>query len=96
MAGVTHNAGCFVGEAGSIEVQEGGERDTDDPTRSLHCALQGLAVGCSAAPVPHSDAARQGALDGASVEGAPDGWGGSLALFRLRKGAEAPLGLLVQ
>ena len=74
MAGVTHNAGCFVGEAGSVDVQEGGERDTDDPTSSL--ALQGLAVGSSAAPKPHSDAAGQEGLDGASVEGTHDGRGG--------------------
>ena len=76
MAGV--NAGCFAGEAGSIEVQEGGEWDADDPTSSLHCALQGLAVDCSAAPIPHSDAAGQNDLDGASVEGAQEGWGGLL------------------
>ena len=49
-AGVTHNAGCFAGEAGSIDVQEGGW-DADDPTSSIHCALQGLKVGCSAAPI---------------------------------------------
>jgi hypothetical protein len=38
-----------------------------DPTSSCHFALQGLAVGCSAAPVPHSDAAGQDALHGVSV-----------------------------
>ena len=51
MAGVTHNAGCFVGEAGPVNVQEGGEWDTDDPFSSLHHALQGLAVGSSEAPI---------------------------------------------
>ena len=62
---------AFAGEAGSIDVQEGGERDTDDLiTSSLHCALQSLVVGCSAAPIPHSEAAGQDALDGTSVEGA--------------------------
>ena len=41
---------AFAGEAGSIDVQEGGERDTDDlMTSSLYCALQSLVVGCSAA-----------------------------------------------
>ena len=29
-----------AGEAGSIDVQEGGEWDSDDPTSSLHCAEQ--------------------------------------------------------
>ena len=32
---------------------------------ALHYALQGLTVGGSAAPVPHSDAAGQDALNGA-------------------------------
>ena len=56
MAGVPHNAGCSAGEAGAVD-----EWDTDDPSSSLHSALQGLAVGCNAAPIPHSDAAGQDA-----------------------------------
>ena len=63
---------------GSIDVQEGGEWDTTDPTSSPPRALQGLAVGTSAAPSaaprPHSDAAGQDALHAASVEGEHDGW----------------------
>jgi hypothetical protein len=49
----------------------------EDLSSSLHCALQVLAVGSSAAPIPHSDAAGLNAFDNASVEGAHDGRGGS-------------------
>ena len=59
---------------GSIDVQEGGEWGTDDLTSSPPGAQQGLAVGTSAAPMPHSDAAGQDALHAASVEGEHDGW----------------------
>ena len=43
--------------------------------------LQGLAVGGSAAPKPHSDATGQNALSDALVEGAHDGCQ-ALALFK--------------
>ena len=46
----------------------------DDLTSSPPGALQGLAVGTSAAPMPHSDVAGQDALHAASVEGEHDGW----------------------
>ena len=48
-----------------------------------------------AASIPHSDAAGQDALDGASVEGAHDGGGGWCSL-QLAEEVEAPLGLLGQ
>ncbi len=42
-----------------------------------HYPLKGLAAGRVAGTIPHSDAASQNALDGASVEGAHDGGRGS-------------------
>ncbi len=50
---------------GAVDVLEGGERDTNN------------LLSCVAGAVPHSDAASQDALDGASVEGAHDGGRGS-------------------
>ncbi len=43
----------------------------------LSLSLKGLAAGRVAGAIPHSDAASQNALDGASVEGAHDGGRGS-------------------
>ena len=48
---------------------------TDDLLSCSHYALQGSPTGCSAAAVPHSDAAGQDALGGSPVEGAHDGGG---------------------
>ncbi len=77
MGGITCNAEGFAGETGTVYVLEGGERDTNDLLSCSHYALKGLAAGCVASAIPHSDAASQDALDGASVEGAHDGGQGS-------------------
>ncbi len=77
MGGLTCNAEGFAGETGAVDVLEGGERDTNDLLSCSHYALKGLAAGCVAGAIPHSDAASQDALDGASVEGAHDGGRGS-------------------
>ncbi len=77
MGGITCNAEGFAGETGAVDVLEGGERDTNDLLSCSHYPLKGLAAGCVAGAIPHSDAASQDALDGASVEGAHDGGRGS-------------------
>ncbi len=51
--------------------------DTNDLLSCSHYPLKGLAAGRVAGAIPHSDAASQDALDGASVEGAHDGGRGS-------------------
>ncbi len=77
MGGITCNAEGFAGETGAVDVLEGGERDTNDLLSCSHYPLKGLAAGRVAGTIPHSDAASQDALDGASVEGAHDGGRGS-------------------
>ncbi len=77
MGGITCNAEGFAGETGAVDVLEGGERDTNDLLSCSHYPLKGLAAGRVAGAIPHSDAASQDALDGASVEGAHDGGRGS-------------------
>ncbi len=52
-------------------------RDTNDLLSCSHYPLKGLAAGRIAGAIPHSDAASQDALDGASVESAHDGGRGS-------------------
>ncbi len=77
MGGITCNAEGFAGETGAVDVLEGGERDTNDLLSCSHYPLKGLAAGRVAGAIPHSDAASQDALDGASVESAHDGGRGS-------------------
>ncbi len=77
MGGITCNAEGFAGETGSINVLERGERDTNNLLSCSHYVLKGLAAGRVAGAIPHSDAASQNALNGASVEGAHDGGRGS-------------------
>ncbi len=77
MGGITCNAEGFAGETGVVNVLEGGERDTNDLLSCSHYPLKGLVAGRVAGAIPHSDAAGQNALDGASVEGAHDGGRGS-------------------
>ncbi len=72
MGGITCNAEGFAGETGVVNVLKGGERDTNDLLSCSHYPLKGLAAGRVAGAIPHSDAASQNALDGASVEGAHD------------------------
>ncbi len=54
-----------------------GRETPNDLLSCSHYPLKGLAAGCVAGAIPHSDAASQDALDGASVEGAHDGGRGS-------------------
>ncbi len=77
VGGITCNAEGFAGETGAVDVLEGEERDTNDLLSCSHYPLKGLAAGRVAGAIPHSDAASQDALDGASVEGAHDGGRGS-------------------
>ncbi len=77
MGGITCNAEGFAGETGAVDVLEGGERDTNDLLSCSHYPLKGLAARRVAGAIPHSDAASQDALDGASVESAHDGGRGS-------------------
>ena len=48
-------------------------RGADNPLSCSHYALQGFPAGCSAAAVPHSDAAGQDALGGSTLEVVHDG-----------------------
>ncbi len=73
MGGITCNAEGFAGETGAVDVLEGGERDTHILLTCSRYPLKGLAAGRVASTLPHSDAASQNALDGASVEGTHDG-----------------------
>ncbi len=73
VGGITCNAEGFAGETGAVDVLEGGERDTNDLLSCSHYPMKGLAAGRVAGAIPHSDAASQDALDGASVESAHDG-----------------------
>ncbi len=77
VGGITCNAEGFAGETGAVDVLEGGERDTNNLLSCSHYPLKGLAAGRVAGAIPHSDAASQNALDGASVESAHDGGRGS-------------------
>ncbi len=77
MGGITCNAEGFASETGAVDFLEGGERDTNDLLSCSHYPLKGLAAGHVAGAIPHSDAASQDALDGASVESAHDGGRGS-------------------
>ncbi len=77
VGGITCNAEGFAGETGAVDVLEGGERDTNDLLSCSHYPLKGLAAGRVAGTIPHSDAASQNALVGASVETAHDGGRGS-------------------
>ncbi len=74
MGGVLYNIICFAGESCKENVQDGGERGTDDLCTCVHCPLEGLAVCCTTVPVPDSDAADQHALKGSPVESGEDGW----------------------
>ncbi len=75
----------LAGETGVVDVLEGGERDTNDLLSCSHYPLKGLAAGRVAGAIPHSDAASQNALDGASVEGCT-WWGPGLwPLLSLRR-----------
>ncbi len=74
MGGVLHNTGSFTGASCKENIQDGGERGTDDLCSCVHCPLEGLAVCCTTVPVPYSDAAGQHTLNGSPVESGEDGW----------------------
>ncbi len=74
MDGVLHDTVGFAGASCKEDVQDGGERGTDDFCSGVHCPLEGLAVCCTTVPVPDSDTAGQHTLNGSPVEGGEDGW----------------------
>ncbi len=74
VGGVLHDTFCFAGASCKENIQDGGERGTNDFCSGVHCLLEGLAVCCTTVPVPDSDAAGQHALNGTPVEGGEDGW----------------------
>ncbi len=73
VGGVLHDTFCFAGASCKENIQDGGERGTNDFCSGVHCSLEGLAVCCTTVPVPDSDAAGQHALNGTPVEGGEDG-----------------------
>ncbi len=74
MGGIRHNTICFAEVSCKENIQDGGERGTDDLCSCVHCLLEGLVVCCTTVPVPDSDAAGQHALNGSPVESCDDGW----------------------
>ncbi len=66
--------GSFTGASCKENVQDGGERSTDDLCSGVQCPLEGLAVCCTTCPVPDSDAAGQHALNGSLVDSGENGW----------------------
>ncbi len=65
VGGVLHEAVGFAGASCKENVQDGGERGTDDLCSCVHYPLEGLAVSSTAVPIPDSDAAGQHTLNGA-------------------------------
>ncbi len=59
MGGVLHDTFCFAGASCKENIQDGGERGTNDFCSGVHCPLEGLAVCCTTVSVPDSDAAGQ-------------------------------------
>ncbi len=74
MGGVLHDTIGFAGASCKENVQDGGERGSNDLCSCVHCLLEGLAVCCITVPVPDSDTAGQHALNGSPVESGEDGW----------------------
>ncbi len=71
---VLYDTGSFTGASCKDNVQDGGERGTDDICSYVHYPLEGLAVCCTTVPVPDSDAAGQHTLNGSLVESGEDRW----------------------
>ncbi len=75
MGEVLHDTIFFAGALCKENIQDEGERGTDDFCSCVHCPLEGLwRVCCTTIPVPDSDAAGQHALNGSLVESGEDGW----------------------
>ncbi len=72
--GILRDTGSFTGASWKENIQDGGERGTDDLCSCVHCPLEGLAVCCTTVPVPDSDTVGQHALNGSPVESGEDGW----------------------
>ena len=95
VACVLDNHQCFAGEAGGVNVLQGGEWCSNDLLRCVHNALERLPVLLRAASSPHCDAAGQDALYGSSVKCGHDGRC-STCLLQFAQEVEALLGLLRQ
>ncbi len=75
MGGVLYYTFGFAGASFKENIQDGGERGTDDFCSCVLCPLEGIAVFCcTTVPVPDSDAAGQHTLNGSPVESDEDGW----------------------
>ncbi len=85
MGEILHDTGSFTGALCKENVQDGGERSTDDLCSCVHCPLEGLAVSSTAVPIPDSDAAGQHTLNCSPVECGEDGW--SKTCSQRRKGS---------
>src|SRR4029434_6283207 len=68
VAVVLDNVPCFSQASTVVDALHGREMAADDTLRCLHHPLQGLAIGSGAATIPGSDAAREDALNGASIK----------------------------
>jgi len=95
VAGVAHNRGSFLGEAGGVCILQGGEWGTNDLSSCVHYALQCFPAVFSAATAPHSDAAGQDAFNGALLECVQYGYG-SFCSLELAEEVKALLGFLRQ
>ncbi len=51
MGGVLHDTICFAGASCKENVQDGGERVSDDLCSCVHCPLERLAVYCTTVPM---------------------------------------------
>ncbi len=85
MGEVLHDTGSFTGALCKENVQDGGERSTDDFCSCVHCPLEGLAVSSTEVPIPDSDAAGQHTLNCSPVECGEDRW--SKTCSQRRKGS---------
>ncbi len=74
MGGVLHDTICFAGASCKENIQDEGERGTDDLCSCVHCLLEGLAVCCTTVPIPDSDTAGQHALNSSTVSSGETGW----------------------
>ncbi len=68
MSGVLHDTIGFAGASCKENIQDGGERGTDDLCSCVHFPLEGFVVCWTTVPVPDSDAAGQHTLNGSPVE----------------------------
>ncbi len=74
VGGVLHDTFCFAGASCKENVQDGGERGTNDFLQRCSLSAGGSCGLLHNSSVPDSDAAGQHALNGTPVEGGEDGW----------------------